>query len=104
MTLGNSHWSLIFLGASARFVELPGLLVAFWVRKVHKSSPGPWVEGLLNFCCWLVWWEFLVWKKWGELRQLLADTGCAHLAVGNLWNLRWFMRPRRFGVRLWLGS
>lgn len=70
MTLGNSHWSLIFFGAPARFVELLGLLVAFWVRKVHKSSPGPWVEGLLNFCCWLVWWEFLVWKKWGELKAV----------------------------------
>jgi len=49
----------------------------------------------------------LVWKKWGELRQLLADTGCAHLAVGKLWNLRSFTRPRRekgLGYELWLGS
>ena len=48
-----------------------------------------------------------MWKKWGELRQLLADTGCAHLAVGKLWNLRSFTRPSRekgLGYELSLGS
>lgn len=83
--VATGHWSLIFRCA---FVELPGLLVAFWVRKVHKSSPQPWdLEGR---CCTFAGWfggNFGE-KHGGELRQLLADTGCAHLAVGNLWNLR----------------